>query len=222
MTTLENISRQIRQAGMAAEQKVTPLENEDNLPGGRADNVPNEKFDPKQLEIGIKVEMEHTKDAAIAEEIAKDHLTEDPEYYSKLEKMEEENKDFNPQIFSKFCARPMSRLSKSGIDQTFEHRGFECKIRWTSINEKGTDTQFWGTCPELNINTRSYPTASAAKAAVKKEVEQNEEEATRLGSNMTDEEWKKQKPRVSSQNIKLWPAVVKGRQIWVSIPEHDE
>lgn len=40
----------------------------------------------KQLEIGIKVEMEHTKDPKIAEKIATDHLNEDPHYYTKLTK----------------------------------------------------------------------------------------------------------------------------------------
>ena len=32
----------------------------------------------------MKVELEHTKDSKVAEEIALDHLTEDPHYYSKL------------------------------------------------------------------------------------------------------------------------------------------
>ena len=38
----------------------------------------------KELSIGVQVEMEHTNDDKIATEIAMDHLTEDPEYYSKL------------------------------------------------------------------------------------------------------------------------------------------
>lgn len=42
----------------------------------------------KQLNKGIKVEMEHTKDKTIAKEIAMDHLYEDPNYYDKLEKIE--------------------------------------------------------------------------------------------------------------------------------------
>jgi len=37
-----------------------------------------------QLQKGIKVEMEHTKQYATAKEIALDHLKEDPNYYSKL------------------------------------------------------------------------------------------------------------------------------------------
>lgn len=38
----------------------------------------------KQLEKGIKVEMEHTKNRGIAKKIAMDHLTETPNYYDKL------------------------------------------------------------------------------------------------------------------------------------------
>jgi hypothetical protein len=39
-----------------------------------------------ELKKGIKVEMEHTNDSEIAKGIAKDHLYEDPDYYTKLEK----------------------------------------------------------------------------------------------------------------------------------------
>jgi hypothetical protein len=42
----------------------------------------------KQLNKGIKVEMEHTKDKSKAREIAMDHLWEHPNYYDKLEKIE--------------------------------------------------------------------------------------------------------------------------------------
>lgn len=37
-----------------------------------------------QLEIGMRVEGEHTGDVGLAREIALDHLLEDPRYYSKL------------------------------------------------------------------------------------------------------------------------------------------
>lgn len=42
----------------------------------------------RQLKKGIKAELEHTTDKKIAREIALDHLKEDPNYYTKLEKME--------------------------------------------------------------------------------------------------------------------------------------
>jgi len=48
------------------------------------------RIDPKQLEMGIKVEMEHTTDKAIARRIALDHLREIPDYYTRLLKMERE------------------------------------------------------------------------------------------------------------------------------------
>jgi hypothetical protein len=41
-----------------------------------------------QLEMGLKVEMEHTEDMDVAKKIALDHLAEDPHYYTKLAKME--------------------------------------------------------------------------------------------------------------------------------------
>lgn len=42
----------------------------------------------KQLQKGIKVELEHTNDEKVAKEIAMDHLFEDPNYYDKLKKIE--------------------------------------------------------------------------------------------------------------------------------------
>jgi len=39
--------------------------------------------------MGIKEEMEHTDDPKEAEKIAKDHLREDPKYYTHLLKMME-------------------------------------------------------------------------------------------------------------------------------------
>ena len=44
------------------------------------------KVDAEQLNIGIEVEKEHTDDEKLAEEIARDHLAEDPHYYTKLKK----------------------------------------------------------------------------------------------------------------------------------------
>lgn len=43
-----------------------------------------------ELAMGIKVELEHTKDRKIAKEIALDHLMELPDYYTRLKKMENE------------------------------------------------------------------------------------------------------------------------------------
>lgn len=57
---------------------------EDSLPGGKGDETEPTQVDPEQLQMGIKVEMEHTHDPDLAKEIAMDHLSEDPHYYSHL------------------------------------------------------------------------------------------------------------------------------------------
>jgi hypothetical protein len=53
---------------------------------------PDENFDPVQLKAGTKVEMEHTTDPSIAKQIAKAHLSEFPNYYKGLKKMEQQLK----------------------------------------------------------------------------------------------------------------------------------
>lgn len=77
--TMNEVTQQIK----SAHKEVTS----NLIPGGQADNVPSTQFDPEALAKGIKHEMEHTTSPAVAEEIAKDHLAEDPEYYEKLDKL---------------------------------------------------------------------------------------------------------------------------------------
>lgn len=55
-----------------------------SLTGGVGDVTAPSNVNTKELSIGVQVEMEHTNDEKIATEIAMDHLTEDPQYYSKL------------------------------------------------------------------------------------------------------------------------------------------
>jgi hypothetical protein len=60
------------------------------LPGGlpARHRLRPARFDSDQLAIGTKVELEHTRDPALAMEIAMAHLHEDRRYYEKLERME--------------------------------------------------------------------------------------------------------------------------------------
>lgn len=62
--------------------------HKEKIPGGLASGKSEERFPEKKLEAGAKVEKEHTSNKEIAEEIAMDHLTEDPWYYRKLKKIE--------------------------------------------------------------------------------------------------------------------------------------
>ena len=59
-------------------------EQVNTLTGGVGDTTAPSNVNTKELAIGVQVEMEHTNDPKIATEIAMDHLTEDPEYYTKL------------------------------------------------------------------------------------------------------------------------------------------
>lgn len=59
---------------------------------GKHNNVSNSKFDPVELAMGVKIEHEHTNDKDVAENIAKDHLSEIPDYYSRLVKLERNSK----------------------------------------------------------------------------------------------------------------------------------
>lgn len=81
-----------------------PVKENEKLKGGMADkkslediakkhNVSVEEI-KKEFEKGLNVEKEHTSDPKVAEEIAKDHLFEDPKYYTKLDaaKLEEAKK----------------------------------------------------------------------------------------------------------------------------------
>lgn len=70
------------------------------IKGGKADKMTAkdiaDKFDVSvnkiktQIKKGVKVEKEHTDDNEKAKEIAMDHVTEFPDYYDRLHKMEKE------------------------------------------------------------------------------------------------------------------------------------
>jgi hypothetical protein len=55
---------------------------------GKSKNRPDSDFDPEQLKMGTAVEMEHGLGEEAAKEIAKDHLVEMSDYYTRLRKME--------------------------------------------------------------------------------------------------------------------------------------
>jgi hypothetical protein len=65
-------------------------EFKDQLKGGKADGKDITKYDLKQILMGIKIEQEHTTNKMIALEITMDHLEEIPDYYTRLQEMEEE------------------------------------------------------------------------------------------------------------------------------------
>ena len=89
----KNVSEEKLKGGLSDKKTLTQIAQKHSY-NGSTDSVSPEKitkmkmFLSKQLEKGIKVEMEHTKDKGKAKEIAMDHLFEDPSYYNKLKKIE--------------------------------------------------------------------------------------------------------------------------------------
>lgn len=73
--------------------------NESKIKGGIADKLNLKKIADKfgidisklkkELEMGKKVEMEHTNDKSAAKDIAMDHLAEIPDYYTLLKRLED-------------------------------------------------------------------------------------------------------------------------------------
>ena len=62
------------------------------MKGGRAEGMSPSNFDPIQVAMGQKVEMEHTDDPQIALQISMDHLRENESYYTMLAEMEAQHK----------------------------------------------------------------------------------------------------------------------------------
>jgi len=79
--TPEEESKEHIEGGMAKGKTTQSIANKHGV---------SPKMIQKQIQKGIKVEMEHTEDRSIAREIAMDHLTESPTYYDELEAMEAE------------------------------------------------------------------------------------------------------------------------------------
>tara|TARA_R110000803_G_scaffold8697_2_gene27950 strand:+ start:3718 stop:5919 length:2202 start_codon:yes stop_codon:yes gene_type:complete len=94
----ETFTSFINEAGHEDDKGIVTGNDFNKLKGGMADgltvddiakehNVSSEVID-LAIKKGVKVEAEHTDDATLAYEIAKDHVFEDPKYYDKLEKIE--------------------------------------------------------------------------------------------------------------------------------------
>ena len=93
--------------------EVIKSDSGEKLHGGKGDNKPDDDFDAADLAEGIKVEREHTDDPQVAKEIAKDHLSEFPDYYKRLGRMERRMKRMKERL-GKAEGRPKLTLRKGG------------------------------------------------------------------------------------------------------------
>jgi hypothetical protein len=97
----------------------------DLLHGGDADNKPDTSFSAVALLRGKKHEREHTDNGQVAKEIAKDHLSEDPRYYEKVEQIEKESNAYSDQLM----ATPIQYDQHKSIWQNALHHAMSVKQR---------------------------------------------------------------------------------------------
>jgi len=83
-----NYKRMINNENSSRDKKVITLIDIEKKHNKTKDSTEYVNFLKKQLRKGAAVEKEHTDNINIAKKIAKDHLWEDPNYYTKLAKME--------------------------------------------------------------------------------------------------------------------------------------
>lgn len=123
--------------------------NEELIPGGLASNLEGDMERQhkeiaemhgvsvedinKEVEKGIKIEMEHTDDDRYAHEIAMDHVYEDPKYYSKMS-----------EVYSDKQRRFMCAKSKQGADRpkglSKKEAEEMCKGPMKEENKAGTES----------------------------------------------------------------------------------
>jgi hypothetical protein len=121
----------------------------EKIPGGLAKGMKPSDFDPAALAKGVKVEMEHTDDPAIAKEIASDHLTEDQRYYDKLEQMEKKaaNKVADKWL-QKIAAEvgtdtaTIWAIAPESLARLFRNNGWMGLFHKTYTNKQGSEIDF--------------------------------------------------------------------------------
>jgi hypothetical protein len=97
VNTVQSLSGGNFNPGYADNDSYSPFH--ERLPGGKAAGMRPSDFDPETLARGTKHELEHTRDRAVAQEIAMDHLAgEGPDYYEKLDAMERRSFRDNPKL----------------------------------------------------------------------------------------------------------------------------
>lgn len=84
----QRFSNPISRGELKAANELSRSGKKDLLEGGKGDNLPDREISADSLAEGAKHEHEHTRNDQIAKEIAKDHLSEDPQYYEKIKEIE--------------------------------------------------------------------------------------------------------------------------------------
>ena len=126
-------------------KEIPPIDFETEfMLAGKSKGV-NTDINKDQLEIGTKVEMEHTTNHLIAEKIAMDHIKEIPNYYTLLAEMEAKakfefeqakdiiNKETNEEFSTKLGSKQFFKIKKANDGSSFKNK---IKLSWNDFYNK--------------------------------------------------------------------------------------
>lgn len=168
-------------------------EDEDNvLIGGLGDELDEEDVDAEELEMGIQVEMEHTKDKNIAREVALDHLSETSDYYTKLKAIHKENpvtsKRTNEKLWDKVKKEAVQKMgghsarSMQYAVRLYKDRGGKYLGKKRSDNDLATWTRAkWQYAPGSKTKDRYLPLEAWRKLNASQEKATRAKKKGKLG-----------------------------------------
>jgi hypothetical protein len=134
-------------------------------------------FVKKQLEMGIPIEHEHTKDKDLATDIALQHLDEIPDYYTRLKKMESDAKKHHKQFKD---VKEETTSGDDGLHDWFnKSKSSDGKKGWVQLGGK-----YAGKPCARQPGQTSTPKCGSSK--IKKALSKDEEEAARRRKNRRD------------------------------------
>ena len=132
-------------------QKVLGIHTaeQDAVSGGMADKMSIEDIAKKhgvevsmvqkELKMGIEVELEHTNDKKLAEEIASDHLVEFPDYYTVLLYMEKVKEEAIEEELPEDLCPFAYRIAKKFIESTQDDWNYITPEEYHDLSDKEKD-----------------------------------------------------------------------------------
>ena len=136
----------------------------------------------KQLEIGTKVEFEHTTSKSSARITALQHLDEKPDYYTKLKKMEtqkESNNCIPEQTLVDKILEEIQEASKSGDDSLQDWFGKSKSSEWKSPGWVQLGGKYAGKPCAKQPGQTTKPKCGSSKMAAEMSPEEEEKAAAR-------------------------------------------
>ncbi len=168
--------------------------------------------DPKELKVGIEVEMEHTNSSSKAKHIALQHLVEDPKYYTKLKSLKLENmllREYSQKIVDQLLAiyQPQTDLGEVEIKnyiKRFDELKSALKSKFENPNTKAAvapliPQDLWDKNRYLDITLwRDFPTLKRMIDGISKKAEDIYAAAIKY--------YKKKNPDISENTVKNYVA----------------